>query len=357
MILKKTAGLVDFFYKNRFPIIFITAASLLVSYFHYHTPKYLSAVHIAHYYAYYLIVIYAAFKFGLTGGLAVAAIMTLIYSPSSYTDIFSSIQCGNHTASYVEISMIYAVGAVSGYLSQQLKNEKIKVEKVSGEMLNIERKMAHDDRLRVLGQLSAGIAHEIRNPLAAIKTGISLIKSGKNNQQITDILESEILRLDSFVDRFLQYAKFGNNSPEYFSVMDFMTEIYELAALSVRGTNVSVQYEINTDSNIYGDKNSIKQAMLNLIINAIEASADSEKPSVTIKAENDDYCVVFSVYDSGKGITGDKDKIFEPFYTTKDNGTGLGLAIAMKIAEMHGGTITCETSENGTVFKMSVIGN
>lgn len=336
-------------------ISIIVLSAAVVTYFHYSVPGHFSAVHLAHYYIFYIIVIYAAFKFGFKGGVTVAAAMTVIYSPNAYIGVLSGHFGHHHVPSLVEISMIYAVGIVSGYFSGKLKNEKHKVEQMSAEKLLLEKKMAHDDRLRSLGQLSAGIAHEIRNPLAAIKSGIAMIKSGKNDPMITDILESEIERLNSFVDRFLQYARFGNNDPCDIPVVSFLAEIAELSKLTAlrRDVEVSVENTLPQNFTVFGDKNSLKQAVLNLVLNGIDAVEGVPYGRVTLRAGHEDGRTYFSVADNGHGMD-NTDRIFEPFYTTKDDGTGLGLPIAGKIAQAHGGEITVESGEDGTVFTMYI---
>jgi signal transduction histidine kinase len=333
----------------------IMLATAVVTYFHYSVPNHFSAVHLAHYYIFYIIVIYAAFKFGFKGGVIVAAAMTVIYSPNAYLGVFTGHLGHHHVPSLVEISMIYAVGIVSGYFSGKLKDEKKKVEKMSAEKLLLEKKMAHDDRLRSLGQLSAGIAHEIRNPLAAIKSGIAMIKSGKTDPQITDILESEIERLNSFVNRFLQYARFGNNDAGDILLSSFLAELTELSKLTAARRDVSINVENNLpeDFTIFGDKNSLKQALLNLILNGVDALEGVDNGEVTLSAGFADGRVFFSVADNGCGMD-NTDRIFEPFFTTKDDGTGLGLPIAGKIALAHGGEITVKSGNEGTVFTMYI---
>jgi len=339
-------------------IAVIIISTMVVSYFHYSIPSHFSVVHLAHYYVFYLIVIYAAFKFGFKGGVIVAALISLIYSPSAYYNLLCLCIEHHSVPSLVEVSMLYAVGIVSGYFSGKLKDEKRKVEQVSAEKLQLEKQMAHDDRLRSLGQLSAGIAHEIRNPLAAIKAGIAMIKSGKNDAQITDILESEIERLNSFVDRFLQYARFGNNDPGEVNVSGLLTEVAELSRLSASGRTVTIdiENELPEDSTVFGDKNSLKQALLNLVLNGVDAVEGVADGCVVISVKSGDGCTEFSVKDNGRGIEGDVNRLFEPFYTTKDTGTGLGLSIAGRIAQAHGGNITVVTGDEGTVFTMHIQG-
>jgi len=333
----------------------IVLSTAVVTYFHYSVPGHFNAIHLAHYYIFYIIVIYAAFKFGFKGGVAVAALMTVIYSPSAYLGVFSGHLGHHHVPPLVEISMIYAVGIVSGYFSGKLKDEKRKVEQMSAEKLLLEKKMAHDDRLRSLGQLSAGIAHEIRNPLAAIKSGIAMIKTGKTDARITDILESEIERLNSFVNRFLQYARFGNNDPCDIPVASFLAEIAELSKLSAstRDIDVVVENALADGFTVFGDKNSLKQAVLNLVLNGIDAVEGVPEGRVTLRAGHEDGRTYFSVADNGHGMD-NTDRIFEPFYTTKDDGTGLGLPIAGKIAQAHGGEITVESGDGGTVFTIYI---
>lgn len=344
---------------NLFSYVVIISSTIFITYFHYGVPKHHTVIHISHYYAFYIIAIYTAYRFGLRGGFFISVVLTGIYSPDSYVHIFKLDFPHHIMPSIVEVTMVYAVALLAGVLSNRLKHEKLKVEMVSEEMLELERQVAHDDRLRVLGQLSAGIAHEIRNPLAAIKSGISLIKSGKGNDQVIDILSSEIDQLNSFVERFLQYAKFGAEQIEEFSIEHFIMELTELTKLSASRQSVHIDYEVNIPDGamMYGDKkNAIKQALLNIIINGIEASQTSEHPTIKkIWVDITDTDIYFKIADNGTGINDTiVDKVFEPFFTTKDNGTGLGLALARKITKEHGGQLKAENTADGCEFIMEI---
>lgn len=335
----------------------IIASTLIITYFHYGVSKHHTVIHISHYYAFYIIVIYASYRFGLRGGLFVSVILTLIYSPAAYLHLLHLSLPHYIMPAVVEVSMVYAVALLAGYLSGRLKKEKLKVEKVSKEMLEMERQLAHDDRLRVLGQLSAGIAHEIRNPLAAIKSGISMIKSGKSSEQVTDILTEEIEQLNSFVERFLQYARFGAGSHDEFELETFCGELCELINLAAAGKGVRLRFETDfpEDTKICADKNSLKQALLNLAINGIEAASENPEAVLSMTTSADENMVTFTVTDNGTGIDDDVlDKIFEPFFTTKAEGTGLGLALAAKTASEHNGTLRAEKKEKGTSFIMKI---
>lgn len=343
--------------ENIYSISVIVFATLVVTYFHYGIPLHHTVIHISHYYAFYIIVIYAAYKFGLKGGLIMSVLLTMIYSPSAYIHLLNLNFTHHVLPSMVEVTMVYAVGLLAGYLSGKLKKEKLKVEKVSSEMLELERQIAHDDRLRVLGQLSAGIAHEIRNPLAAIKSGISIIKSGKSNDQVIDILSSEIEHLDKFIDRFLQYARFGTDQKNHINLSHFMMELTELIKLAASRKHVQIKLTTNVpeDTCLDGDKNAIKQALLNIAINGMEACADKTDALVELAVDITETDIIFYISDNGHGVSEKNiQTIFEPFFTTKAEGTGLGLALASKIAREHGGKLSVENLEQGCCFTLQI---
>lgn len=347
---------------NKFPkgagsVLVILLGTLYITYNHYTVPEHFSAVHLSHYYAFYLLVIYAAYQFAFWGGLATAVLLTFIYDIRVYEHLFMLDMPHHMVPATVEVSMIIAVGLVAGYFSSKLKREKEKVEQVSAEMLMLERQVARDDRLRVLGQLSAGIAHEIRNPLAAIKSGVAMVKSGKGNDTVLDILQSEIERLDGFVGRFLQYARFGKNESIEFELKPFVQELLELVKLMAKRKEVAIVSSLHIPDGyvVVGDKNAVKQALVNVLINGVEALETVENAEIQLHVTADGEKVVFIVEDNGPGIQPqDAEKIFEPFYTTKADGTGLGLSLAFKIVKEHGGDLMVENTGQGARFTITI---
>lgn len=345
------------FKDSLFSISIIVVSTLIITYFHYGVPKHHTVVHISHYYAFYIIAIYASYRFRLSGGLIVAVILTLIYSPNAYLHIFTFDFSHHIIPSIVEVSMVYAVALIAGILSDKLRKEKEKVEAVSAEMIELERKVAHDNRLKAIGQLSAGVAHEIRNPLAAIKSGISLIKSGKSNDQVIEILSTEIDQLDKFISRFLQYARFGTDEKSEQSLRTFISELCELIKLAAARQEIQIDYQIpdETDITVKWDKNALKHALLNIVMNGIESAKETENAKLRISIDISDTNIIFNITDNGKGIPENElSKIFEPFYTTKAKGTGLGLALAQKIARAHGGKLSVTNHTDGCTFSMYI---
>lgn len=368
----KKANFITLIKENKYHLIVILTSSLLVSYLHQTTPAHVSTLHLVHYYMFYLIVIYVAYIFGFLGGLISAFVLSILYEARVYFHILHGDIPHYLIRAVVEIIMMYAVGIIAGYFSSKLKREKQKLEEVSEELKNsyrlleqnmlekiaMEKQLAKDDRLRVLGQLSAGIAHEVRNPLAAIKSGAGILKKDKNNDQILNIIQSEIDKLNSFIDRFLQYVRFGKNESICFPVKLFFEELEEFTRLLCKDKlHIDLQFSYLPIDEYYinGDKNSLKHAIVNLLANSIDAVGKSEG-FVSLEVDYNEPNIIFSITDNGYGILQEQiEKLFEPFYTTKVDGTGLGLSISAKIIADHGGTIQVK-NDGQTCFSIMIPG-
>jgi two-component system sensor histidine kinase HydH len=339
----------------------IAAATAFVTWLHIGEQLAHSILHLFHYYLFYLLVIYTAHSFGFLGGVISAFLLSLIYNGRMY--FYGEIP-QDVVRPILEVAMMYTLGIFSGLFSQKLYLEKEKlfnvseelkksielIEKNADEKIRLEKEIARADRLRVLGQLTAGIAHEIRNPLAAIKSGVLMIRDGKGNEKVMNIVTSEIDRLNSFVERFLQYAKIGKDTETDIAAVELFGELAELARLVCKdrqNTKLGTENRLANNISIRGDRNYLKQALLNIIINGIEAVDEHEKGVVTFSADYADGNVIFVIKDNGKGIDATiQEKIFEPFFTTKNIGTGLGLTIASKVIKEHSGEISV-VNDNG----------
>jgi signal transduction histidine kinase len=332
--------------ENILPFFIIIFSTLLLTFFHHTVSKDASIIHLSHYYGFYVIVIYSAYVFGLRGGLLTALCISIIYDYRVYTHIFPF----EHflIRSYVEVSMMFAVGAIAGYFSSKLRKSMELLRLETEHKLELEKKLAHDDRLRVLGQLSAGLAHEIRNPLAAIKSGVDILNKKGLDQKVLNIVTGEVDRLDEFMSNFLKYVRIGKSKDEVFSAFDLFEEVSELVNLMVKNNQEIVFIARNnflkTDM-LRGDKNSLKQAMLNILTNSVEKLTGSGGEVNFFATAGSGKCF-FDITDNG--ASPDKDilkYIFEPFFTTKPDGTGLGLSISSKIIAEHCGLITYDDSD------------
>src|SRR4030043_571138 len=206
-------------------------------------------------------------------------------------------------------------------------------------------------RLSSLGELSAGIAHELRNPLGVI-AGYTKLLSKKLDNSLTptvDAISREIIVMDRIISDFLSFAK-----PAELNISDIdLKTIIENCVTAVTGErgNIKLNLDINGLPIIKGDEVFLRQAFTNLIQNAVEAMPQGGKLAINASSKGDFLDVAIS--DAGHGIAENiMDKIFLPFFTTKENGTGLGLAIVHKIVVSHGGNIFVDSSDKGTIFRI-----
>jgi signal transduction histidine kinase len=231
---------------------------------------------------------------------------------------------------------------------------------------NIERQreLEHDlrqsERLSALGRLVAGVAHEVRNPLASMKLKIQMARRWKSAPERLDdtfrVVTEEIDRLDALVRRLLELGRKPVLERKEFDLCELARHRATLMrALAERSGVKIVVNEPHEKVEIEGDEDRLSQVLDNLMQNALEAMPDGGKLTVTCETppdQNGSSLARLVIEDTGHGITPeDRDHIFEPFYTGRDEGTGLGLAIAREIIEAHGGRITFESRrESGTRF-------
>ena len=223
------------------------------------------------------------------------------------------------------------------------------------EIKKLEEYAKQSERLASLGQLTAGIAHEIKNPLSIIQVAAETIKlqiDGKNeeeeiiNELSDDILESSE-RMNKMLTDFLKLTK-GDTNNEFIPI-DLIPLIKELLNLlrnkfNDNNVKISTDYQMSM-AIVVGDKHKLSQLLLNLLLNSLQSMNNGGFISITIRDEVDHYHL--SVSDTGEGIPPDKIKwIFNPFYSTKKDGTGLGLSIVHEIIMQHGGGIWAESEIN-----------
>ncbi|MCF8054667.1 MAG: hypothetical protein K9K75_05565, partial [Deltaproteobacteria bacterium] len=219
---------------------------------------------------------------------------------------------------------------------------------VSG-VKKMERQIASSRRLATIGNLAAGIAHEIRNPLSSIKgfTTFFAEKYQGEHGRIAGLLNKEIARLNRVLNDVLDFTRLEDIKKECCDIIGLLKEVLDLLALQAheRGIRI-VSTGIHGEREVLVSIDKVKQVFINLTLNAIQAERDGGEVTVAIHLSADEIRIDFM--DRGDGIkTGDERKIFEPYYTTKDGGSGLGLAISKEIVEMHGGEIRATNRDGG----------
>ncbi|UZW66743.1 ATP-binding protein [Priestia flexa] len=215
--------------------------------------------------------------------------------------------------------------------------------------------MHQSEKLALVGELAAGAAHEIRNPLAVIHGFLSLMNHGlsvdeRKSFQV-ELLLKELERINSIVEEMLMLAKPRAPVMKAKRIDYVLEEIISFITANNQAFTIQVEME---KAMVWIDDKQIKQVVHNLLRNSIEAMGGAGRMEITGMVKRNQYCIYLK--DSGTGIPEEVQKsIFYPFTTSKENGTGLGLTIVKTILQNHGGDIELvETSEKGTTFMMTL---
>jgi two-component system, NtrC family, sensor histidine kinase PilS len=206
------------------------------------------------------------------------------------------------------------------------------------------------DRLAALGELSARMAHEIRNPLAALCGSVQLLSSATDIQghdtRLLAIVTREAERLNALISEFLMYARPATPQLDKIILQEFIEEEFLFLAHDPRFVSISLQNLVPKSAVVTVDPNQLHQVIINIMQNAAEAMPDGGE--ILVEYACTPEAASISITDNGTGITEEAiQHLFEPFWTTKPSGTGLGLAISYRIIETHGGTLTVESPPAG----------
>lgn len=215
------------------------------------------------------------------------------------------------------------------------------------------------EKLSVIGQLAAAVAHEIRNPLTSLKGFIQLMQiSNRINHDHLDIMLSEVDRIDLISGEMLILGKQQEFDLRREKLDDILKQVLVLMEAQAHLDNVSIQYKNLAEKPLYvfGEGNQLKQVFINIIKNAVESIPENKdgNVSITLVTRGDDAHVI--VADNGIGMEPERiEHLGEPFYSTKEKGTGLGLAVCQKIIERHKGHIHFQSEkEKGTAVEISL---
>ncbi|GLG01263.1 hypothetical protein Alches_13020 [Alicyclobacillus hesperidum subsp. aegles] len=216
----------------------------------------------------------------------------------------------------------------------------LKVAEDITEIKETEELLRKSEMLSAVGELAAGIAHEIRNPLTALKGFTKLIRTGSHSESYLEIMHQELERIESIINELLVLSKPQALHFKPANLVDVIRDVVMLLETQALLNQVEIVFETATEElTIECVENQLKQVFINLVKNAIEAMPNGGVVSVNLALTADED-VLLTVQDQGVGIPEEKlARLGEPFYTTKDKGTGLGLMVSFKIVEQHGGTI------------------
>jgi two-component system, NtrC family, sensor histidine kinase HydH len=305
------------------------AAVLVLSVGHYAAPMHDPFWHDLFRRLYYLPIILAAFRYGLGGGLVTSILVSLIFLP--HVLMTRTMLTRQASEAVFEIPLYLVVGVVTGILSdrQRKANESLR----------------RAEQMKTLGEMAAGMAHEVKNPLAAIRSSAQILSErvSGSEAQFAGIIVSEVDRLNKVVNEFLDYARPAPLKREPVLLSGLLDSCLELLAPVIKQAGVTVKRAYpEHERKVDADPNQLRQVFLNLVLNAVQAMHAGGE--LTAGMTQEAGCTRAVVRDTGPGIPADKlRQVFEPFYSTKPGGTGLGLPIAQRIVAEHGGRLVIES--------------
>ena len=225
-----------------------------------------------------------------------------------------------------------------------------------------ERKLRQENKMTAIGQLSAGLAHEIRNPLGLIKN-YKYIIAGYATDEISkhaiDIIDNSAERINNLIENLLKFSKLGNEKSTWFDLSTTVKNIMLLEEKKAENENVDIQITMETPFFVYSNEETIRLVLFNLINNALEALGryvTTKQKKIKVMIDRYDSNIRIRVMDNGAGISEENmENIFNPFFTTKESGTGLGLYIVGTELEKVQGTISVTSREEiETVFTVLI---
>lgn len=332
--------------KNAARIGIIIGAILTVSLLHYGTGPSHVWLHAFYEQAYYVPVLLAAMWFGWRGGVLAAAFSSAAYTPFILTEWHSS--PAHQATLFVELVMFFLIGGLAGVLFDREKKHRAKVEETARRLSEVYAQLQSSfeqlrraERLSALGELSAGLAHEIRNPLGSIEGAVQILRRPNlpedTKREFGELAAGEVNRLKDLLTNFLQFARPQEPRRRLIEIGQLLEGVRVLAEETAKMSHCRVQVKTPDGLPPFTvDPDQLKQVLLDLVLNAVQAMPEGGE--LVLRASKRQDAIAIEVQDEGVGIDPENlEKIFDPFYTTRPNGTGLGLSIAYQIVRQHQG--------------------
>ncbi|QDU82186.1 Sensor protein ZraS [Polystyrenella longa] len=253
---------------------------------------------------------------------------------------------------------------------QPMKNREFQVIGHIIQLRDVTERVLIDERLRRmerymgLGNLAAGLHHEIKNPLAALSLHVQLLEeqldqsdASDDIQEMLGVIKTEVMRVGGVLENFRDFASVGHLHYDDVEVQELLDRQLKLIRPQAEQQGVTLKTEFSTEPipTVEMDRIRLEQVLLNLLLNAIEAMPEGGTISVEVTRMTEPDSVRIEISDTGSGIPVDlQDRIFDPYFTTKSQGTGMGLALCEKIIRQHNGALDFRSSPRGTTFRISL---
>jgi signal transduction histidine kinase len=326
-------------------IALVWAPLVAITLLHYATPHHVTWVHDVARRLFYLPIVFAALRGGLPAGLVVAGVVVAAYAPHAFW-MESHHDPATTAQKLLEMGFYVVLGAATGALADRLERAQDAVRVKDAQLQRAAR-------LEALGQLTAGLAHEIRNPLHAMRGTAEILldavpREGEQ-RRLAEAHLAEIDRLSGLLKRFLDFARPETRQLTPVSLRAVVERVRDLLSAQAGQQGTALDVEGGDDVVVPGDFDLLVQAVLAIAINALQAVGN--RGHVRLAVERG----AIEVWNDGPPLPAHlRERLFDPFVSTRPDGTGLGLAAAWRIARDHGGGVEAENLPEGVVFRVLV---
>jgi len=352
-------GWTDFFSRRVVLLVWLPIA--IIGVLHYSTGAHLHWVHDVLRRVYYLPIVFGAFLLGLRGGLLAALIISVTYLPHAFVHLVHQ-DPGRGLEKGLEIVLYFVVGGVAGYLADLEVRRRVQLQAAVAEQQRLTKQLVRAGRLSALGEVVAGMAHEIKNPLHALAGTAEvvdpLIPAEAEERPLWELHRAEIERLRRVADRFLSFSSPARLEVGPLDLRDVCERLVDLVGADARQKDVSLEAEIpDAPVRISGDRDQLAQVGMNIVLNGIKAlGQDGGRMRISVGSEPHQGRArrFLRVENDGPPIPDEMlEHIFDPFHSGDESGTGLGLSISARIVEQHDGYI--EAANEGLGVRFSVV--
>ncbi len=302
-------------------------------------------LHAAYAHLYYVPIVLAAFWYGIPGGVLTG--LVCLGACLFHVEVAWRLPYGGR---YIEAAVLPLLGAAVGAISSHARRDARRYRAAVATLADANRQL-HDseqhyrraDRLSALGAVAAGLAHEMRGPLAGLGAALDMVSARggapRMEADVTRLARRELNRLNALVSEFVAFARPSEPRLCETNLRDVIDQA--VARVDTEAERSAVSIEVDCEPSLpplVADAEQVRQVVVNIVLNAVQASMRGGKVNVRVRRERG--CQAIDVLDEGPGIAREyEDRIFEPFFTTKERGVGLGLAISQRIVEAHYGAI------------------
>lgn len=333
-------------HQKRHYALLLVLAIVLISMVHYILPESYNTIHHSLQYSHYILILMGALYFERWPGVLFVLLIVLLHLPH----LLGVQNTNENTLSLLLVEFAFILG-VSLLVGTVVRHKRLKQERLQREV----QQLARLEKMALLGKLSAGLAHEIRNPLGSLVGSAQIVHQslGAAHPQSAymDTILSEMKRLDTLLGNFLQFAR--PRDPSY--VKNSLTDLVDSTAEVVRQRclcSIRIAHQEGIPL-LAMDYEQLKQVLINLLNNAIALSKEHDEILITTFYR--DHSFGFSVQDQAGGVPPEyREQIFEPFFSKTEGGTGLGLAICREIIQSMNGSIRLHSDQRGSTFTVSV---